>query len=144
MVTHGPALIPHNIGNLKKTNCVFGSEQLMENLRLSSTESLENNTNFIKAAKILTEQMSLKLVFGHVDLASIITNHDVNHIISLEGEVDAGGQLKVLVLQKEGEKVTETLETFASDVNYNRGQAESGEYGKFAEMETSLMFRKEF
>ena len=52
--------------------------------------------------------------------------------------------MKVLVLEKEGESVKETLETFVSDVNYHRGQAETGEYGKFAQMETSLMFRKEY
>lgn len=45
----------------------------MENLRVSSQEALENNTNFIKAAKILTEKNQFSLVFGHVDLEDIIT-----------------------------------------------------------------------
>ncbi|MBS9784124.1 metallophosphoesterase [Candidatus Gracilibacteria bacterium] len=143
IITHGPILIPENFGNLKKSQCIFGSEQLKENLRVNREQADENNTNFIKVATKLFQKNGKTCVFGHVDLQKYINENNAKGMHSLEGSVDTGGVMKVLVLEKNGDEIIETIETFDSGLNYSRGQSETGEYKNFANMDTKLMYRRE-
>ena len=143
-VTHGPVLIPEDFGNLKKSQCIFWSEQLTENLRVSKEQCRENNENFIQAAHELYRKNAINCVNGHVDMQEFIDELNVDWFYSLEWKVDSWGQMKVLVLSKNWDEISESIESFYSNLNYTRWQADTWEYAWFSNMDNKLMYRRDY
>ncbi|PIE85537.1 hypothetical protein CSA08_01390 [Candidatus Gracilibacteria bacterium] len=141
-ITHAPIFVPSCFGNLKKSQCIFGAEQLTENLRVSRDKCKENNMNFVKAINKLYKQNDITCVNGHIDMQLFIDKCKTKGFFSLEGKVDSGGKMKVLILEKNDKEISETMKSFESDVNYIKGQTDAGEYTNFSNMDKKLVNKK--
>ncbi len=68
----------------------------------------------------------------------------IKNFYSLEWEVDRKWHMKVLVLEKSWKKITEKVEKFESDVDYNRWQTDTWEYKNFCGLWKDLIFQRHY